>query len=293
MTMQTLLLVTGLLALTICAAVLGWKLGALPKRLATLIASLICLVLVCGAWLAGHPAWLPDWMIVPAIVYLYGCWYAPPAALLFLLAAQQARRRAASSNDAKALPGSSARRQTVLLSALTFFVLVAASNQLLGAPNVDECAPDVGERVDRDDVVRQSTLYTCAGASCATLLRLLKIDPRASEAEMVRLCMTRRFGGATALGMAVGLKAKVEPQGWHVKIVECDWPAFSRLRLPAVCAMRHSPFADHAVVACAVDDERGVQIADPLFGLDWWPADRFKEVFQNEAIVVFRETPTE
>jgi predicted double-glycine peptidase len=143
-------------------------------------------------------------------------------------------------------------------------------------------------RVDGNGVVRQSTGYTCAAAACATLLRDLGIDPEATEQEMVYLCRTKRRGGATTLGMATGLKAKLAGSPWQLRILEPDWGAFLQIRKPVVCSMEHADWLGHAVVVRGHDSKKGVLVADPLTGLGWWSEERFRDRFKDEAIVIFQ-----
>ncbi|MGD0090708.1 MAG: cysteine peptidase family C39 domain-containing protein [Planctomycetota bacterium] len=291
---MALVLLAALWLLTFFAAALGWRLGARSKTVATALAVLAGLGLVGGAWIARHLSWLPEWAILPLTAYLHGSWFAPPGAFLFLLAARQAQEREKAAAGLQRPAGrSSARRTVLLLVLLTGVVLIAASNPLLGPPDIEKCEADLANtRVDTDNVVRQTTNYTCGPAACATLLRRTGLDPEATESEMVPLCLTKRWGGASTLGMAVGLKKKVAPLGWHVRIVEPDWEAFKRLRKPALCAMSYLPFINHAVVVCAVEEGR-VQVADPIAGLSCWPENEFRKMFRNEAVVVFRKDPQE
>ncbi|HEY3322432.1 MAG TPA: cysteine peptidase family C39 domain-containing protein [Planctomycetota bacterium] len=285
---EALFLLVLLWTLTAAAAWGGWRVGRVPKLPATLVAAAVCGVLVLGAWTAKHPAWLPEPLVCRWSVYLYGSWFAPLGALLFLIGARQAQARYDAANQPRL-----ARRQVAAFALLTGVVLGAASNPLLGAPRLNECAGDPTSNVDADDVVHQTTGYTCGASACATLLRMTGIERHATEAELVPKVMTRRFGGATALGMAVGLKEIVQPKGWRVRIVEVDLKALARLRKPCVCAIRYNVICDHAVVVCKVDPERGVQVADPLGGLSWWSLTQFQERFQNEVIAVYRESPFE
>src|SRR5262249_10555326 len=140
----------------------------------------------------------------------------------------------------------------------------------------------------RRNMVYQSTGYTCAAAACATFLRRTGIDPVATERQMVPLVMTRRWGGATTLGMAVGLRHVAEPKGWRVKIVECSWDELIKLKPPVVCAIKHTALTDHAVVFCRYSEQRGVRIADPLRGMMWLSASEFERDFQGDAVVVYQ-----
>jgi predicted double-glycine peptidase len=266
----------------VLAAIAGWKAGSLSKRTATIVAGVCCVVLVAGAYVSGHEAWIPEALVTPIMVYLQSSWFGPPAVMLFAIAATQG-------HDA---PGG--KRRTGLLAGLTLIVLLAASNGLLFKPdNLNQAGDEPLHAVDPNGVVRQSTGYTCASAASATLLRRLNIDPAATEYEMVPLCMTKRWGGATTLGTAVGLKRKAEPQGWRVRIVEADWDTLIMLRKPMMCAVKYDAMVDHAVVLCGIDAQQNVQIADPMNGLVNWSRDEFLQRYRGEVIVVFKDDPME
>ena len=106
-----------------------------------------------------------------------------------------------------------------MLKILTVLVLSVATSFLLECLGwYNGVAADLQPvpMIDKDNVVRQSTAYTCGAAASATLLRRLKIAPEATESQLAPLCMTRRLDGATSLGLAVGLKTIAEPKGWRI-----------------------------------------------------------------------------
>ncbi len=65
-------------------------------------------------------------------------------------------------------------------------------------------------------VCRQTTPHTCSAAAVATILYALGIE--SSEAEMSRLCLTRR--GTTWLGMYHGLSIKLMATGYQAKFFD-------------------------------------------------------------------------
>ena len=73
-------LLIALWLLTPLAAAVGWRFGPCAKSRATVLAALPALLLVAGAGFTHRLSWLPEWMISPLTVYLYGSWFAPPAA---------------------------------------------------------------------------------------------------------------------------------------------------------------------------------------------------------------------
>lgn len=301
----------GLWVFTFLGTVIGWQLGGLSKRHATGCAAGFLLPLVIGGWLSYSPSSIPEWMITSWLGWIEGCWYAPFAAALFLLAARQDHeRRLRSKSDSTATTKKKntpsvlplEMRKRVLYSMLVGMLLVAATVPAVQRWVIGRWVNDIPRkwrgpggsivtRIDDDDVVRQSTGYTCAAAACATLLRDISVDANASEEEMVYRCLTKRRGGATTLGMAAGLKAKLTGTAWRLRIYEPDWETFKRLKKPLVCSMEHAKWLGHAVVVRAYDPEKGVHVADPLTGLSWWSEERFRDRFKNEAIVVFQDDP--
>ena len=300
--MVTLLLLSIMVAVTLLAAMLGWEIGNRSTAAATLAAGADCLLIVCGGLCAWHASWLPEWAISQFACYVQGSWFAPPAAFLFFLAARQGRQRAIAAAGNETAGTKATRRQTVLFGVLAAVVLFAAMHAFVGPLQAQASIADIEQahaeagltkgRVDRDGVVRQSVGYTCGAAACATLLRRMGIDPNATEEQMVKLCLTMRLRGTSTLGMAVGLKAVAAPRGWRVKIVEPNWENFQKLRTPMVCAVGVWNIG-HAVVVCAINDKKGIQVADPIGGLSWYRAEEFKKMFLNEAIVVFKNDPYE
>lgn len=75
--------------------------------------------------------------------------------------------------------------------------------------------------------------------------------------------------------------------------MEPNWEDFLKIRKPVVCSIKLNAWINHAVVVLNVDAEKGVQIADPLMGLRWCPAERFRADFLNDAVAVYREDPRE
>ncbi|MBI3828806.1 MAG: hypothetical protein HY291_04775 [Planctomycetes bacterium] len=295
------ILFLALVAVTAAAAPSGWRVGGLSKRAATFAGGCVCLLLGAGVFLDYHPALIPEWLLERVVVLLQQSWFAPPAVFLFALSIRQARDR----ERGGAAPGPFRwRRKAALLSAIGFIVCANAAYSLLSSYGWKAWVRDVPAvqrdaagrpqaRVTADNVVLQSTGYTCGASSCATLLRKTGIDPNATEAELVPRVLTRRGDGATVLGMAAGLRESAQPAGWRVKVFEPDWDTFKTLRKPVLCSVRLSNAITHAVVVTEIDPRKGVQVADPLRGLSWWTESNFRARFLNDAVVVYKQDPFE
>lgn len=268
------LMLIALWVVSVCSALLGWRIGVLRKPAANTAAAICCLVLILGALLARNLDWIPHKLICAPAAYLEYTWFTPPAVLLFALGARQAELRT----------GRNARLMKLLVVMLAGFSTLRLADQqgwLLG--NIGTSPSNI----DFQGVVRQKSSFTCGPASCATLLRHLKIDAAATEAQMIPLCKTGMFG-STPLGMAVGLKSIAEPLGWHIQIVKCDGHSFIRRRQPAVVSMREGFAASHAVAVIGFKED-GIQVADPLSGLSWWSISDFNKLFSGEALILLRE----
>ncbi len=288
------MLITGLIALSmLVAAIVGWQVGKVRKAYATVFAALVCVLLVCGAYLSHHPAELPEFALCPLTCYLQTSWYAPLATVLFYLAASQSFLRSAENQRTLAKWA----RMQVMLGFLCTAILYAAAAPTLFEPEeilseINNAQAVNGKPPDRGTFVRQTLNYTCGPSACATLLRASGIDANATEAEMAVLCLTRPHAGSSVLGLAAGLKTKASPQGWHVKIVAPDWRAFMALRKPVVCAMTFNG-SPHVVAVLETDPQKGINVADPIGFLGWTPIEEFKREFNGEVVAVFRQDPFE
>ena len=257
-------------------AILGWRIGVLSKLAATSAAACCVLFLIAGALLARNLNWLPYAFIWAPLVGLECAWFTPPAAFLFALGARQAELRTG--------------RKTWLMK--LFVILLTGFSTLRLADQQGWLLGNIGTlpaNIDTDNVVRQNSSSTCGAASCATLLRHLRIDPDATEAKMIPLCGTGMFG-STAFGMAVGLKSVAAPLGWRVQIVKCNWEEFIARRQPAVISLREGFTTSHAVAVIGFK-ENLIQIADPLAGMSWWSIDEFRRLFSGDALELDRATP--
>lgn len=90
-----------------------------------------------------------------------------------------------------------------------------------------------------DRYVVQSSEDTCAAAASATTLNLLGV--KATEAEMVALCMTRKGLGTSPLGIYRGLKKKVGPKGWDVQVFYCSLAELADMPKPCLLALKLRP----------------------------------------------------
>ena len=190
-------------------------------------------------------------------------------------------------------------RRTVLgaglLAGAWWSVLV---NLLPGSlPSADRWTPD--------GVCLQSSEASCSPAAAATLLRHHGIE--ASEAEMMRLCLTRR-GGSPSLGLYRGLKLKTRGTPWRVEVVrgtpdelrrDLATPVLLRMRLrrePTTAArllgwtgLVAEP--GHAVVLYEATADGRLLVGDPASGKGTWPAADFLPHWRGEGLRLVERSP--
>lgn len=157
-----------------------------------------------------------------------------------------------------------------------------------------------------DGVCLQSSAASCSPAAAATLLRHHGIH--ATEAEMMRLCLTRE-GGTPSLGLYRGLKLKTRGTGWRVEVVrgtsqqlcqDLSSPVVLRMRLPSDPGLVQQLagwtglVADqgHAAVLYAVtEDGRRLRVGDPASGIHHWLADDFLARWRGEGLRLVPDSP--
>jgi len=130
----------------------------------------------------------------------------------------------------------------------------------------------------RDGVCLQTLPETCSACSAATMLAWHGID--ASEAEMSRLCLTRKQG-TPILGLYRGLKLKTRGTRWDVEAVHgsvedlrslATHPVLLRLKSAGPALLdwprnmsmgTEAPASEHSVVLLGLTPDGQVEIADP------------------------------
>ncbi len=141
-------------------------------------------------------------------------------------------------------------------------------------------------KVKDELVVLQTTNYTCAPSSIATLGRFTGKHPNLSERDVVKLANTNKFGTSTLAEIRameqLGLNPKYE-YGLTVRdLVKIDRPALLHVRLKI-----SGTVISHAVALLSVNSQQQVLIiADPLSGLQKIKFDRLKGYWLGEAIFV-------
>ena len=140
--------------------------------------------------------------------------------------------------------------------------------------------------ITKDGVVFQTTPYTCAPSSIATLAIFTGKHPNITEKQVVKLTMTNKFGTSTLAEIRAMEKLGLNPQyksGLTVQdLVKIDRPAILHVRLKSA-----GRIISHAVALLSIDPAKQVLIiADPLSGIKEMKFDRLKGYWFGEVIFV-------
>ena len=138
-------------------------------------------------------------------------------------------------------------------------------------------------------IVMQTTPYTCAPASIATLGRYIKKYPNLTEKQVVTLTKTNRFGTTTLEEIRAMAKLGLNPQYRHNLTTE-DLVAISKPALMHVKEKRRRGKGvrfSHAVAYLAIDPVREIiVIGNPLYGLQVKTFKDLEEYWFGEVILV-------
>jgi len=140
-----------------------------------------------------------------------------------------------------------------------------------------------------DGVVFQTTPYTCAPSSIATLARYTNKHPNLSEKQAVGLTKTNRFGTTTLAEIKALKKLDLNPE-YHHNLTPEDLIAFRKPGLLHVKEKRKKGKGarfSHAVAFFVADaDEKIMLIGNPLYGVQIKTFEELKEYWFGEAILI-------
>ena len=161
------------------------------------------------------------------------------------------------------------------LSILLFFMHPVRANQ-----------PKIVNRV-----VMQTTPYTCAPATIATLSRSTKRHLYLTEQDVIKLTKTNRFGTTTLREIKAMKQLDLDPQ-YHHNLTIKDLIALNK---PALMHVKEKPKTgkgvrfSHAVAYLAIDpNKRLILIGNPLYGLQIKTFEEFDTYWFGELIAVGR-----
>lgn len=141
-------------------------------------------------------------------------------------------------------------------------------------------------------IVMQTTPYTCAPASVATLARYIKKYPNLTEQNVVKLTETNRFGTTTLAEIKAMQKLGLNPQYRH-NLTTDDLVTLNRPALMHVKEKRRLGKGvrfSHAVAYLAIDPGREmIVIGNPLYGLQIKTFEDLEQYWFGEVILVGRQ----
>lgn len=160
-----------------------------------------------------------------------------------------------------------------------------------------------GTIIDENGVCRQSTADTCSAAAAVTLLRIYGIET--TEAEVVRLALTKKDRGTYRLGLYRALKIlAAQKPDLRVRIKKLNGRKLIKRNKPAIITVglaknpktaeekkaaalwNWQPGAVHDVVFLGADETNPakIKIGEPEFGFERWQASSLDFLFKNAAI---------
>lgn len=157
--------------------------------------------------------------------------------------------------------GTERNRRAVLALALVAFVYGGwKASDLLRDP-----AASLGQAKWVDDVLMQSTPWSCAPAAGCALLRQLGIDR--SEAQLARDMRTAAHYGTTDFGMQLGLDRVLGAEDHRLRptLLRGSYDDLLTAGAPALLSIELSFLLNHAVALESIDPG-GVVLLDPLRG---------------------------
>lgn len=147
----------------------------------------------------------------------------------------------------------------------------------------------VGKPKIINNIVIQTTPYTCAPSSIATLARYSKKHPQITEQEVVKLTKTNRFGTTTLAEIRAMKKLDLNPQYRHNLTID-DLIILNKPALLHVKEKRRTGKGtrfSHAVALLGIDTQRElILIGNPLYGVQVKTFGEFTEYWFGEAILI-------
>ena len=138
-------------------------------------------------------------------------------------------------------------------------------------------------------IVMQTTPYTCAPASIATLGKYTKKYPNLTEQEVVKLTKTNRFGTTTLGEIKAMKKLDLDPQYRH-NLTTDDLIAINKPALMHVKEKRRTGKGvrfSHAVAYLGIDPgKKLILIGNPLYGVQIKTFNELEEYWFGEVIII-------
>ena len=183
------------------------------------------------------------------------------------------------------LSGKRSRRRMYQLGVSLGAIAFALSILLIFLRPVDHL---LGKAKIIDGVVWQTTSFTCAPSSIATLGRYSKLNSDSTEREVVKLTQTNRFGTTTLAEIRAMKKLGLRPDYQHNLSLNdlAELNKFALLHVKENNPRNGHKFS-HAVALLLIEpDEQLVVIGNPLFGIQVKTFASMEDYWLGEAILV-------
>lgn len=139
-----------------------------------------------------------------------------------------------------------------------------------------------------EGVVLQTTSYSCAAATIATLHRELNPDAETTELEVIKLAGTSRQGTSTLAEIRAMEKLGLEPE-YRRNLAIADLVKRDQLAILHVMEPVGGAQIQHAIALLAVDAEKKIlSVANPLYGKQIKQFEEMEGYWLSEAVFVTR-----
>jgi hypothetical protein len=137
-----------------------------------------------------------------------------------------------------------------------------------------------------NNIVIQTTNFTCAPASIATLGRFTGKHPQSTEKEVTFLTNTNRLGTSTLAEIRALKKLGFNPE-YRRNLTLNDLIKINKIGLLHVREKITFKLVNHAVALLSINKEKKViQIANPLYGIQNKSYEEIKDYWYGEAIFI-------
>lgn len=135
-------------------------------------------------------------------------------------------------------------------------------------------------------IVLQTTDFSCAPASIATLARLSGKHPELTEKDVTLLTKTSRIGTSVLAEIRALKKLDLNPEFRRNLTVD----DLADINLPAIIHVREpigKNFINHSVALLSVNkDKKIVKIANPLYGVEYKSYEEIKDYWYGDAVFI-------
>jgi predicted double-glycine peptidase len=247
------------------AAALGWRIRRMSPQRFVWVLFVASIAISVRTFLHRHPEHEQVLLSLSSDYVYFAAWEAPIAVLIGF-----------------ALVG---RLPTPSVRAALLVMLIISSPLFLWNSLAPCLQPEyrMGASIDRDNVCRQTTNYSCGPAAAVTVLR--HYGRVVTEGEMARLSLLRRNEGVTILELCRGVNVALRGTPHVASIDRVDLAGLGSAQLPVLAELRRGPGREHCIVVLAVKTDH-VVVGDPAYGKRIYDLERFTEEWTGLIIEV-------